>query len=153
MRQSARGIIISNDQILLMDRNKFGFKYRSLIGGGIDLGETPEQTLIREVYEEASIRIQNLKLVIVEDAGSVYGHQYIYRCEYLSGKVGLNPDAEEYKIMQKGLNLYQPIWWPIAKIADANILPVELNRTLVDFFKNGFPDTPLNLVIAETSIR
>ena len=55
MRKTARAILLKDDQILLMDRNKFARKYRALVGGKIEIGETPEQALRREVLEEASI--------------------------------------------------------------------------------------------------
>ncbi len=148
MRKTARAILLKDDQILLMDRNKFGRKYRALVGGKIEIGETPEQALRREVLEEASITFKNERLVIVEDAGSVYGMQYIYLCEYDQGEASLDIDSEEYKISSLGKNLYKPIWFPTKDILNANILPKELNQLLDDFFKLGFPqDQPYQLKI------
>lgn len=148
MRKTARAILLKDDQILLMDRNKFGLKYRALVGGKIEIGETPEQALKREVLEEASITFKNERLVIIEDAGSIYGIQYIYLCEYDKGEIGLDIDSEEYKISSMGKNLYKPIWFPTKDILNANILPKELNQLLDDFFKLGFPkDQPFQLKI------
>ena len=78
MRYASRAVVIKDNQLLLMHRNKFGMEYYALVGGGVDPGETPEQALYREVTEEASITIANERLVILEDAGKMYGIQYIY---------------------------------------------------------------------------
>ncbi len=147
MRKTARAILLKDDQILLMDRNKFGIKYRALVGGNIELGETPEQALKREVLEESSLTFKNERLVIIEDAGDIYGIQYIYLCEYASGDLKLDLNSEEYKINSMGKNLYRPIWFPIKDILNSNILPKELVPLLSDFLKLGFPSQPYQLKI------
>ena len=152
MRQASRAIIVKDDKILLMERNKFGLKYRALIGGGINSGENAIDALHREVFEEASIRIKNPKLVITEDAGEIYGIQYIFLVEYDGGEVKLSPDSEEYGISAMGKNTYNPVWFPIKDLKEAHILPVELNDKLIEFTTNGFPSEPIQLKIDVTNI-
>jgi 8-oxo-dGTP diphosphatase len=139
MRTAARAIIIKDDQLLVMDRNKFGTKYCALVGGGVDMGETIEQALVREIREETSLEISNPRLVIIEDAGDIFGTQYIYLCDYLSGEVKLDPLSTEAQINEAGQNIYNPIWLPLKDLEAANLLPLQLKEAVIGFIKNGFP--------------
>jgi len=147
MRHAVRAIVIKDDQLLVMDRDKFGNKYCSLIGGGVDAGETIEQALLREMHEETGVVISQPRLVIVEDSGQIYGRQHVFLCNYVSGEPALHPDSEEAKITSLGRNLYQPKWLPLAELAGANFLPKELKQTLIDCLANGFPAEPIQLTI------
>ena len=149
MRKAVRAIIIKDNALLVMHRNKFGRQYCALIGGGIDFGETPEQALYREVQEESSIAIKNHRLVIVEDAGAMYGLQYIYLCEYVSGEPVLSPESEEAKIHALGQNLYQPMWLPLTDLPQANLLPPELKQVLLERLPSNFPIEPIQLKVSE----
>ncbi len=133
MRISIRAVVIKDSHLLVMDRNKFGFKYMSLIGGAKEPNESEIETLHREVWEESSIKISDPKLIIIEDAGSVYGIQYIYLCNYLSGEVKLSDDSDEAKINKEGKNLYKPIWLPLKDLSSSTLLPQELKELLTEF--------------------
>lgn len=147
MRQAVRAIVVKDDHLLVMKRNKFGHEYYSLVGGGIDMGETAEQSLYREVAEEAGITIANHRLVITEDAGSMYGIQYIYQCDYVAGEPTLAPDSSEALIHAAGQNLFQPMWLPLADLPTANLLPRELKELLLESFANNFANAPIALTI------
>ncbi len=147
MRQAVRAIVIKDDHLLVMKRNKFGHEYYSLVGGGIDMGETAEQSLYREVAEETGISIANHRLVIVEDAGSMYGIQHIYQCDYVSGEPALAPDSAEALIQAAGQNLFQPMWLPLADLPTANLLPIELKELLLANLANNFANAPIALTI------
>jgi ADP-ribose pyrophosphatase YjhB (NUDIX family) len=45
MRKAVRAIIIKDDKLLVMNRNKFGKVYDTLPGGNVEIGETLEQAL------------------------------------------------------------------------------------------------------------
>jgi len=55
-RPSVRGIIIRNGKIAMMHSRKYN--YYKLPGGGIEPGETLEDTLIREVREESGLIVK-----------------------------------------------------------------------------------------------
>ena len=55
-RPSVRGIIIRDGRIAMMHSKKFD--YYKLPGGGIEAGETFEETLIREVREESGLVVK-----------------------------------------------------------------------------------------------
>jgi 8-oxo-dGTP diphosphatase len=149
MRTAARAIVVKDGSLLLMHRNKFGHEYYSLIGGGVGPGETPEQTLYREVAEEASLSITNHRLVIVEDAGSMYGIQYIYLCDYAGGEVALGSDTIEAQINAAGVNLFTPLWVPITDLPNTKLMPRELKEAVIEGLAKGFPAEPLMIEIQD----
>lgn len=149
MRQAVRAIVVKDNQLLVMDRDKFGVKYCSLVGGGVDAGETIEQALLREMFEETGVTISEPRLVIIEDAGQIFGRQYIFLCKYVSGEPALHADSEEAKIHALGENLHQPKWLPLSELPSANLLPKELKQLLIDCLANGFPAEPIQLTIQD----
>lgn len=149
MRRTSRAVVIKDNQLLVMSRNKFGHKYTAIVGGEIESGEDEIQALHREVLEESGITIANPRLIIEEDAGPMFGIQYIYLCDYVSGEPMLHPDSPESKITALGKNLYQPGWLPVSELKDSNLLPTQLRDLLVDFLNNGFPKDPVKLKIQD----
>lgn len=148
MRQAVRAIVVKDDHLLVMKRNKFGHEYYSLVGGGIDMGETAEQALYREVSEETGLAIANHRLVITEDAGSMYGIQHIYQCDYVAGEPALAPDSAEALIQAGGQNLFQPLWLPLADLPTTNLLPKELKAILLTGLADNFAGAPIALTIS-----
>lgn len=142
MRKAVRAVVVKDDAILVMHRNKFGEDYYTLIGGGIGVGETSEQALIREIHEESSLRVNNLRLVYVEEAGDPYGYQFIYLCDFFRGNVALATESTEAKIHALGINLYEPLWLPIKKLAEVSFVSETLKNTLLKAFAQGFPNKP-----------
>ena len=140
MRKAVRAIVIKDDALLTMHRNKFGEEYYTLVGGGIDVGETAESALYREVDEETSLKIANPRLVFIEQAGDPYGVQYIYLCDYVSGEISLPSTSDEAKINALGQNLYTPMWLPVKDLPNVPFLSERLKAVLIDTLLHGFPD-------------
>ena len=145
MRKAVRAIVIHDDQILVMHRNKFGEEYDTLPGGNIELGETAEQALYREVEEETMVVFQNPKFVALEHSGDPYGDQYIYLCEYVSGEPQLRPDAEEQAINQMGKNLYNPAWLKLDELASRPFLSQNLKNFILQSVKEGWPTSAVEI--------
>lgn len=81
-RVSARAIIIENNKLLVMFRRKIkdGIvkEYYAILGGGVGGNETLEETVKREMMEEANIKIDILGyLGTYEDENSI---QHYYHC-------------------------------------------------------------------------
>jgi 8-oxo-dGTP pyrophosphatase MutT (NUDIX family) len=142
MKQAVRAIVVRDDQLLVMHRNKFGRQYYTLVGGGLGPHETPERALMRELAEEAGITADNPRLVFIEEAGVPDGTQYFYACRYVSGEIQLHPDSLEAKINQLGQNLYTPMWLKLSDLPGVAFLSESLKRHLLDALEHGFPDTP-----------
>lgn len=139
MRKAVRAIIIKDDKLVVMHRNKFGTEYDTLPGGNVELGETLEQALYREVEEETMLKFNNPRLVYVEHSDAIYGDQFIYLCDYISGEPELHPNAEERHINKLGKNLYEPKWLPIKELAHAPFLSDALKQKLLDGHASGWP--------------
>jgi 8-oxo-dGTP diphosphatase len=142
MRKAVRAIVIKDDSLLVMHRNKFGEQYYTLVGGSMNPGETAEQALYREVREETGLTVTNPRLVFVEDAGDMYGPQYIFVCDYHSGEVALTPGSEEYEINKLGQNLYTPGWLPLKDLPDVPFLSETLKQHMLQGIQNGWPAKP-----------
>ena len=138
MRKAVRAIIVKDDQLLVIKRNKFGSEYYTLPGGKIDMGETAEAAIAREVREECSVEISNLRLVIVEEAGDPYGTQYIYKGDYVGGEPKLDPASTEAAIHAMGQNLYIPMWLPLSDLPQTSLVSIELRQCMLEGLKNDF---------------
>lgn len=97
-RPSAYGIVVREGKILLTKQND---TYH-LPGGGVELGERFEDTVIREVKEETGIEVKNPRLVDVSSSFFTYfsdetnkniHNQTIllfYACDYVGGELSID---------------------------------------------------------------
>lgn len=138
----ARVIVIHNQSILLMKRTKPNDLYYTLIGGGIEEGETADQAALREAYEETSITVKDPQLVFIEDAVTPYGAQYIFTATYVEGEARLRPDSIEAQLNAKGGNTFEPLWVPISKLAHIPFRSTVLQQELLAALRDGFPQKP-----------
>lgn len=139
MRKTARAIVVKDNQLLLMFRDKFGNKYYTLPGGGVEMGEEIIDTLFREIAEETTIKIANPRLTYVEHAGNMYGDQYIYVCDYVSGEPALDPESEELLLEKIAHNIHRPVWFDISKFNGLRFLSEELKQKILAGFERGWP--------------
>ena len=111
------GALIFNDEnkIFLMKSHKWGHKY-TIPGGHIEVGETMEEALIREVKEETNLDIYDIKYVafyeVIFDPNFLRRSHFIFfdfSCRTHDSKVVLNDEAEEY------------IWADIDSVMDLNL--------------------------------
>lgn len=143
MRRAVRAIILHDDNLAVMYRNKFGEEYITLPGGNVEVGETLEQALAREIDEELSMKVVNPRLVFIEHAGDMYGDQYIFLCEYQGGKPALRPGSEEDLINKMQQNIHKPGWLPLDKINELPFLSEELKQRILTALNEGWPAVPV----------
>ncbi len=107
-RHTARAIILHDNKLLLIERWRGNLHYFSIPGGGIESGETPEQTVVREVAEETScvVTVDRLLYVMTTDAGS---RHHIFLCNYQSGTPHLPKSSPEFR-NAKPNNRFSPLW-------------------------------------------
>lgn len=131
--------------MLVMHRNKFGQEYDILIGGGVEIGEEPEQTVLREVQEESGVRVSQPRLVFIERAPEPYGTQYIFLCNYIDGEPRIDAASIEDKINRMGKNLYQPVWRKTREISTLQLRSPQVKQAMIYALENGFPDSPIDI--------
>ena len=144
-RDTGRGIVAHNGKILLMERWRPGFHYFSIPGGGIEAGESPEQTVLREIFEETTIKVEvERRVLIMEDSGIKH---YIYLCKYIGGEPHLADHTPEALHMTDD-NRFKPGW---VQISDLPELPFTywqpLKQPIIEGLNNGFADQPMKVTI------
>ncbi len=97
IRIRVAGILVKDQQILLVRHEKDGKSYWLIPGGGVDFGESAEQALIREFQEEVGLNIQVGKLVLVHDSIPPNLHRQVLNLYFLVTadhfKIKVTPDA------------------------------------------------------------
>lgn len=97
------GAVVHEGKVALIRRGKDPLRGRWVVPGGtVELGESLEQALVREVLEETGLRVHPTELLTVFDRiqrqdGEVRYHYVIvdYLCEYVSGSLRAGSDATE----------------------------------------------------------
>lgn len=146
MAIAARAIIIENDKLLVMHRNKHGKEYFTLVGGQLRADESPEQALVREVKEETGLDVISSRLVYAEEHAEPYNHQYIFVCEVAPhGDVAIQDASEEASMNRISINTHTPLWVDISTFARLPFLTIRLQESIVTALKKGFPKEPIKL--------
>jgi mutator protein MutT len=145
-RNRSAGIVIKDGKVLVMHRINKGDEYWVFPGGGQEVGETPDQTAVREIDEETTVKVRAGELVyhITWDTGE---ENFFYLCEYVSGEPKLREDSEEYEKMSKKDQVYEPMWVDLAKIASLKLYQLEVRDLFVNDYKKGFPEKVQELFI------
>ena len=95
-------VVVHDGRVLLIRRGKEPLRGRWVVPGGtVELGETLEEALVREVREETGLVVRPREVVTVFDRiareqGEVVYHYVIvdYLCDYISGTPCAATDAE-----------------------------------------------------------
>ena len=132
-----------NDHLLLMERIVEGNSYYTLVGGSLNDGETPEQALSREVFEETGLKVTNARLVFTETNPAPTNNQYIYLCEIeTEGPMGIQLGSEEDVRNKLGLDEHKLTWVHIDSFAKSPFRTPQLQTAIVTALKKGFPASP-----------
>jgi mutator protein MutT len=101
------GVVVHDGRVLLIRRGKEPLKGRWVVPGGtLELGETLEQALVRELEEETGLTVRPLELLTVferiERAEEGFAYHYVivdYLCELVSGTPRAGSDALEVALV------------------------------------------------------
>jgi len=122
----ASAIIIKNNKILLIHRKKEGREYWVFPGGGIEEGETGEETVLREVEEETGLKGENAKRAFMDF--NISAEHPFYFVEVEDGKIKLGgPEAER----NSEDNWYQPQWVSLSEVNRLNLFPESVKNKLI----------------------
>jgi ADP-ribose pyrophosphatase YjhB (NUDIX family) len=146
MANAARAIIIEDNKMLLMHRNKNGKMYFTLVGGQLREDEPPEQGLAREVKEETGLDVTSCRLVYLEEHAEPYNSQYIFVCTVAPhGEAVLQDTSEEALMNRITTNLHRPMWVDASAFGTLPFLTMNLQKAIVGALKKGFPEAPARL--------
>jgi len=111
--------------------------YFSVPGGKIETGETPEVTVVREMFEETSLIIRPNRLLAKQKLKSGKTNMY-FLCDYLSGSASLHPSAAE---AQLPTNRSKPKWVTLKQLEDLQLNDVyePARQLIVGALKNDLP--------------
>lgn len=133
-RVRARAIIIHDNQIVSMYREREGRIFYTFPGGGMEPTETEEECVKREVLEEFGIVVNPIKKVYVYENQSSVEHFYV--AEWVSGQFGSGV-GEEYRA-DRNNGVYQPKFIDIKDIPNLPLMPPEIATAFYDdYMING----------------
>lgn len=127
--QRCAAIILKDNKLLMMHRIKDGYEYYVFVGGHRQVGEAAEDTLKREIMEESSLNVKNVKLVFEFKDYARDNYDFYYVCEWESGEPKLG--GEEKKKNSKE-NYYNLEWIGIDTFETLNVLPAFAKHWVVD---------------------
>lgn len=124
--------MIHEGRVLLVRRGKEPLRGRWTVPGGtVELGETLEAAVVREVQEETGLEVAPREIVTVFDRidreGDRVRHHYVivdYLCDYVSGALRAASDAEA-----------------VAFVAEAELPSYDLPPKALDVVLDGFRRT------------
>ncbi|MCL2155584.1 MAG: NUDIX hydrolase [Leptospirales bacterium] len=129
VRVRVAGILINNNEILLIAHKKDNDIYWLLPGGGVDYGESLSEALIREFIEELNIEITVNDLALISDSIDPAGDRHIinifFLCEYSKGEFMLGNDLRlyDFKFFKRdeipNIKLFPPINNELISIIDS----------------------------------
>lgn len=101
-------VVIHDGRVLLIRRGKEPLRGRWVIPGGtVEAGETLQEALVREVWEETGLTVRPGEVVLVfdrilRDEGELRYHYVIvdYLCEYVTGTPQAGTDAEAVALVR-----------------------------------------------------
>src|SRR5512140_2385476 len=122
----ARAIVIRNRHIALIKRQRDGRIYYVVPGGGMEAGENPEQTAIRESREELGLEVAIERLLAKV---TYHGREQFYFLARVKGGhfgTGKGPEMTGKYPPERGT--YTPVWMPLSEIENINLFPPSIGK-------------------------
>lgn len=123
-RYRAAAIIIENDCVLLASNETADYYYS--VGGGVHLGETAEEAVVREVWEETGVRYEIDRLAFVhENFFDGNGHIEGLHCHEIALYFLMKPrgsqELDSHSICVEGREFMN--WIPIRELGKHRVYP------------------------------
>jgi 8-oxo-dGTP diphosphatase len=137
MSYRAAIVLLQDNQIALIERQRAGLHYFTFPGGHVEPGEAPEQAAVREAREELGLDVSIQRLL-----AEIWWHdlpQYYYLVEQVGGDFGTGT-GEEMNHPRPKRGTYQPVWVPVKDLLDLPVLPRRFAELVVKARCAGWPD-------------
>ena len=105
------------------------FGYWTLSKGGVDEGETPEQTAIREIKEETNLDAEIDYLLFEFESDVFKRHESFFVMKNIKGKEKIGEPEISW---ENESNKYKLEWIELAKLSEINLLPQEIKKVIVE---------------------
>ena len=123
-RQRVSALLVNrmNAEILLIKRFKEGRNYWVFPGGGVEPEELLDQAIVREVFEETSLRIDNFQEIFSVVNRGQMEHFYLINVQFFEPKLSLHSPERQ---VQSHSNRYELTWVKLNDLSKLNLVPVE----------------------------
>jgi 8-oxo-dGTP diphosphatase len=141
----SRVIIVRNRHIALIKREREGRIYYVVPGGGRELGETPEQTAIRESWEELGLIIAIDRLL-----ARVVFHgreQFYFYAKVIGGHFGTGKGPEMTGKYPPERGTYVPVWMPLKQVESIDLFPPSIAQLVSNASKSGWPSSAVEIFL------
>jgi double-stranded uracil-DNA glycosylase len=150
-RPAARALVLDRrDRTLLVQfRDTTGGTWWATPGGGADEGETPEQTIRRELVEEAGLTEFDLGPEIWTRDHTFAWYGRIYRQRERIYLVRVDEHEPKPTIDLAAEHVHEVRWWTPAELdaTEEELVPRTLARRLHELLEHGLPAQPIDVGI------
>lgn len=119
-------LIHDKEKVLLVRSNSFRGNYYGLVAGFVELGESIEEAVVREIKEETQLEIEDLKYFGSQPWPYPQGLMLGFTAKYKSGKLSL----QETELVEGG-------WFDINNLPEIP-KPLSMARKLIDNYLENF---------------
>jgi TDG/mug DNA glycosylase family protein len=148
-RPAVRALVLdrSDRTLLVLFRDETGQSWWAMPGGGVDTGESPEQTIRRELAEEAGLVEFELGLEIWtrQPVYAWYGRIYHQRERIHLVRVDEHEPVPQIDLAEE--HVHQVRWWTLAELESAReqLVPRSLPQRLRELLERGPPAEPIDV--------
>ena len=137
----AAAIILQNDSVAMIERNRAGQIYYFFPGGQIEEGESQKDTIVREVKEELGldVKVGNLLAKVIFNARS----QFHFLAEIMGGEFGTGNGDEMLGKVPSAYGTYSPVWVPVNELKNRDVRPRVVAELIEKSSKVGWPTEPI----------
>jgi 8-oxo-dGTP diphosphatase len=140
MRIRAGCILIEDNKLALIERQRGNRHYFSFPGGGVDKEETYEEAAVREMHEELGLHVKVIRRIAdVTFNGRL---QYYFLVETIGGEFG-SGTGEEYGPFDPAYGTYKPLWISVEELLEHNVFPKKLAQLVFRSLKEDWPAEPV----------
>ena len=123
-------MLLDGNRVCLIERKRQGLTYYLFPGGGVEEGETPEQSAVREAYEELGVEVELGRLVSRETFRG--DQQLVFLARIVGGVFGTGTGPEMSSTSDSKNGTYTPVWLPLTEALKRDVRPRELCQALLD---------------------
>lgn len=134
MKKRAVGVVYKDDKILLIHRIKDGKEYFVFPGGTVEDNEEPLDTMIRELDEEATIKVTDSIFIFhIQNISQVWGmrDEYWFLVKDFTGEPILGGPEKE---RMNDTDQYHLIWKSLEEIKNLdNLMPPKGKNKVLEY--------------------